>query len=107
MSFGSYSLGYLGYHVMTFSDCPDAYTELMGVSSDDDDPLHPCLMRLCMIGNPTSQDGIKIQGCLCLKNVIRQRFPFNNATYGEERRNARFTLAAVTAYFSLSLSLFH
>ncbi|CDS12353.1 hypothetical protein LRAMOSA04548 [Lichtheimia ramosa] len=30
MSFGSYSLGYLGYHVMTFSDCPDAYTELMG-----------------------------------------------------------------------------
>lgn len=45
MSFGSYSLGYLGYHVMTFSDCPDAYTELMGVSSEgDDDPLHPCLM---------------------------------------------------------------
>ncbi|KAI9315293.1 dolichol-phosphate mannosyltransferase subunit 3 [Dichotomocladium elegans] len=30
VTFGSYSLGYLGYHIMTFSDCPDAYTELMG-----------------------------------------------------------------------------
>ncbi|KAL1927089.1 hypothetical protein VTP01DRAFT_5052 [Rhizomucor pusillus] len=29
VSFGSYSLGYLGWHVMTFSDCPEAYTELM------------------------------------------------------------------------------
>ncbi|KAI9488022.1 dolichol-phosphate mannosyltransferase subunit 3 [Zychaea mexicana] len=30
VTFGSYSLGYLGWHVMNFSDCPDAYTELMG-----------------------------------------------------------------------------
>ncbi|KAG2225760.1 hypothetical protein INT45_011428 [Circinella minor] len=30
MTFGSYSLGYLGWHVMTFSDCPAAYAELMG-----------------------------------------------------------------------------
>lgn len=69
------------------------------------------LNGLCMIGNPTSQDGIKIQGCLRLKNVIRQRekvhtqclrcFPFNNARYGEGR-NARFTLAGAIAYFSLS-----
>ncbi|ORZ18914.1 dolichol-phosphate mannosyltransferase subunit 3 [Absidia repens] len=29
MSFGSYSLGYLGWHVLTFSDCPEAYSELM------------------------------------------------------------------------------
>ncbi|KAI8061627.1 dolichol-phosphate mannosyltransferase subunit 3 [Gongronella butleri] len=29
MSFGSYSLGYLGWHVMTFSDCPEAHQELM------------------------------------------------------------------------------
>ncbi|KAI8099742.1 dolichol-phosphate mannosyltransferase subunit 3 [Halteromyces radiatus] len=29
MTFGSYSLGYLGWHILTFSDCPDAYTELM------------------------------------------------------------------------------
>ncbi|KAI9029636.1 dolichol-phosphate mannosyltransferase subunit 3 [Phycomyces nitens] len=29
MTFGSYSLGNLGWHIMTFSDCPDAYNELM------------------------------------------------------------------------------
>ncbi|KAI8391471.1 dolichol-phosphate mannosyltransferase subunit 3 [Radiomyces spectabilis] len=29
VSFGSYSLGNLGWHIMTFSDCPEAYAELM------------------------------------------------------------------------------
>ncbi|KAI8336778.1 dolichol-phosphate mannosyltransferase subunit 3 [Chlamydoabsidia padenii] len=29
MTFGCYSLGYLGWHILTFSDCPEAYTELM------------------------------------------------------------------------------
>ncbi|ORX52814.1 dolichol-phosphate mannosyltransferase subunit 3 [Hesseltinella vesiculosa] len=29
MTFGSYSLGNLGWHIMTFSDCPAAYEELM------------------------------------------------------------------------------
>ncbi|KAI9306353.1 dolichol-phosphate mannosyltransferase subunit 3 [Cunninghamella echinulata] len=29
MTFGSYSLGYLGWHMLTFSDCPEAYKELM------------------------------------------------------------------------------
>ncbi|KAI7866078.1 dolichol-phosphate mannosyltransferase subunit 3 [Spinellus fusiger] len=29
MTFGSYSLGNLGWHIMTFSDCPKAYAELL------------------------------------------------------------------------------
>ncbi|CAO3609750.1 unnamed protein product [Cunninghamella blakesleeana] len=29
MTFGSYSLGYLGWHMLTFSDCPEAYSDLM------------------------------------------------------------------------------
>ncbi|KAL1923132.1 uncharacterized protein VTP21DRAFT_9508 [Calcarisporiella thermophila] len=29
VTFGAYSLGTLGLHVMTFSDCPEAYQELM------------------------------------------------------------------------------
>ncbi|KAF9152709.1 hypothetical protein BGX21_006244 [Mortierella sp. AD011] len=28
VSFGAYSLGNIGYHVMTFRDCPEAYHEL-------------------------------------------------------------------------------
>ncbi|KAF9366523.1 hypothetical protein BGX34_001512 [Mortierella sp. NVP85] len=28
VSFGAYSLGNIGYHVMTFRDCPEAYDEL-------------------------------------------------------------------------------
>ncbi|KAF9435190.1 hypothetical protein BGZ76_006729 [Entomortierella beljakovae] len=28
VTFGSYSLGNIGYHVMTFRDCPEAYVEL-------------------------------------------------------------------------------
>ncbi|RUO96428.1 dolichol-phosphate mannosyltransferase subunit 3 [Jimgerdemannia flammicorona] len=31
VTFGSYSLGNIGFHVMTFGDCPEAYHELMGV----------------------------------------------------------------------------
>ncbi|OZJ04767.1 hypothetical protein BZG36_01862 [Bifiguratus adelaidae] len=30
VSFGAYSLGSIGYHLMTFEDCPGAYQELMG-----------------------------------------------------------------------------
>ncbi|RUS21070.1 dolichol-phosphate mannosyltransferase subunit 3-domain-containing protein, partial [Jimgerdemannia flammicorona] len=30
VTFGSYSLGNIGFHVMTFGDCPEAYHELMG-----------------------------------------------------------------------------
>ncbi|KAF9976238.1 hypothetical protein BGZ73_008945 [Actinomortierella ambigua] len=28
VTFGAYSLGNIGYHVMTFRDCPEAYDEL-------------------------------------------------------------------------------
>ncbi|KAI1314499.1 hypothetical protein EDD11_002116 [Mortierella claussenii] len=28
VSFGAYSLGNIGYHVLTFRDCPEAYEEL-------------------------------------------------------------------------------
>ncbi|KAF9914643.1 hypothetical protein BX616_007879 [Lobosporangium transversale] len=28
VTFGAYSLGNIGYHVLTFRDCPEAYVEL-------------------------------------------------------------------------------
>lgn len=72
VSFGSYSLGYLGWHVMTFSDCPEAYTELMNVNAIvmpvSFGGIESANLKL-YAGNRPSQNRLAVKRCIHLITI--------------------------------------